>query len=83
MSNDIKVTVSIEEFEAKKPPEQSSLIYKAVSATQLRVESLDGRIGKLETNRKLEKAKIMGIAIGSAGGTAGFISWVKSWFVGG
>ena len=78
MSDDITVKLSVEAFKEQEPPEQMSLIYQAVSATQSRVEILDGRIDKLETNRKLQKAKVAGIAIGSGAGGGTFMLWLKS-----
>lgn len=87
MVNDIKVTVSADDFKQKTPAEQSYIIYKVVSAQQSKCALISGdfgdRLDEIEVNRKVEKAKIVGIGVSSGGGAAALYSIVKSWFGGG
>ena len=67
MTNDIEVTVSIEEFKLKEPDEKLILIYKAVSAQQGHCKEVtkdfDERIGNIESLKlspKFNKIKVGG-----------------------
>ncbi len=74
MSNNIEVTVSLEEFKRKEPDEKLTLIYKAVSAQQGHckevTQDFDERIKKvesLELSPKFNKVKVAGGVGGLAG----------------
>jgi len=88
MGEDLMVSVTIEEFEQEKSIDKKlNLMFKVLSAQQegcvTTVEGFDQRIDSLETSRKMNKAKIAGIGIGSGGGAAALIALIKSWFAGG
>ena len=82
MDNGLEIKVTPEEFDEKTMKEQLSLLYK-VGLKQQHIcqdvtKEYNSRFGKLETDKKMARAKLIGIAMGSGGGTAGFISWIKS-----
>ena len=85
--NGLEIKVTPEEFKHRTPADQSYLIFKAITQQQYAckniTEGYDNRLGKLETDTKLAKAKIAGIAIGSGSSGGAFALWVKSLFMGG
>jgi len=78
----------MEEFEQEKSIDKKlNIIFKVVSAQQIRcgekVSDFSKRIDALETDKKLSKAKMIGIGIGSGSSGAAFFAWVKSLLAGG
>lgn len=85
--NGLEIKISINDYSKKTVDEKLDILYQ-VGLTQQqfcggKVGEFDGRIETIETSRKLEKAKIVGIGIGSGGGAAALLSWFKNMFSGG
>ena len=84
--NGLEVKVTVEDFAKKTPDEKLNILYQVSLHQQKHCNKLSGtldtRIGTLETDKKISKAKIVGIGIGGGVGGGGIIAWLKT-FLGG
>lgn len=85
--NGLEIKISPDDYSKKTIDEKLDILYQ-VSLTQQQFCSgktgeYDERIVKFETEKKVGKAKLIGIGIGSGGGAGALFSVIKSWLSGG
>ena len=85
-TNGLDIKVTVEDFAKKSPDEKLTILYQVSLRQQKHCDKVstvfNNRISKIETDKKLGKAKIVGIGIGSGVGGGGIIAWLKT-FLGG
>lgn len=85
--NGLEIKISPDDYSKKTIDEKLDILYQ-VSLTQQqfcgsKTGEYDRRIIKFETEKKVGKAKLIGIGIGSGGGAGALFSVIKSWLSGG
>ena len=85
--NGLEIKISPDDYSKKTIDEKLDILYQ-VGLTQQqfcgsKTGEFAGRIDKLEVNKKLDKAKLTGISVGSGGGAAALYGVIKSWLSGG
>lgn len=84
--NGLEVKVTVEDFAKKSTDDKLITLYQVGLHQQKHCNELSGifdtRIEKLETDKKISKAKILGFSIGSGIGGGGIVAWVNKMFGG-
>lgn len=83
VDNGLEIKISLDDYSKKGIDEKLNILYQVNLTQQQTCVVCDGRITTLETARRLDKAKLTGISIGSGGGAAALYSVIKGWISGG
>lgn len=83
LENGLEIKISSDDYSKKTIDEKLNILYQVGLTQQQTCVVCDGRITTLETARRLDKAKLAGISVGSGGGAAALYGVIKGWLSGG